>query len=370
MIPVPLAQQPLAPGARLVSGALLNRIAAAIQARTPLNAGQSTAQGYRGAAQKGGSTPRKMQAPQSFQADRVYVLPQATLKRFADDLKARTPSDEGVRDKPELQADAVGLRGLLRTLEWISPDSFEAANPAGFRLPLDKPRLGDMSVELELKQMFANMCYQNVNLDTQEYITKTTTVSIYDNGTIIETVTAAGNIQTWQFDAAPSDCATLVYTSDRVDDFSYGSLVGDPVITYETHPCSEARDAAVAALDASTPSSPTYDFTWPQAEWRAATAGGWTPYPLGNIGCFTDLGSAIGRAWASYYRWRVNNTGECHIKLFWERRLQSDDSVLESGSLNIGRGQTSDWLEPPAATADPAAQCYVTLASIQLGPYR
>lgn len=370
MKPAPKARQTSAPGARLVSGRLLNQICEAIQARTPLNAGQSTAQGHSGAGKEGAAPARDAQVQARFDAGRTYVVPASTLAKMAADLRARTVSDGVVRDAA-MNATAQGITALLRAIEWVSPEAMIASTPDGYRLPVDKPRVGKMQIQWENKQLYADMCSISVDAGTQEYVTKQTTVNVFENGTVTLVTSAGANVRLWSpaLGESPTSCDDVEYTNDTVDGFDYGAFVSS---SYDEirHPFSEVCEAAVAALSGATMSPATHDFTWPEDEWAAKTApGGWS-YGLGNIGCRINLDSTAGLTMATTFRWRIKNTGQCHIKLFWERRLESDGSVLTSGSLDIARGRTSDWQAPPAASSDPSEIIYVTLAAIQLGPYR
>lgn len=365
---VPRASQPSAPGVRLMSGRLLNQICEAIQARTPLNAEHSTANGHAGAMKEGAAKAPAAKVPPRFDAARTYVVPSSTVERLANDLRARMPSSEVTRGAP-MGATASGIAALLRAIAWISPDAQAATSPEGYRLPVEKPRVGKMTIEWERKQLYADRCSLDVHLLDETYVIKQTTVNSYEHGTQTYTATAAGNIRTWLPGEDPTACDTPVYDNDFIPGFDYGSFVSSDY-SEDTQPFSSVLEAAVAALASATTIPLTQDFTWPEDEWAAKTApGGWS-YGLGNIGCRSSIESSPGLMFAQTFRWRVKNTGQCHIKLFWECRLESDNSLLASGSLSIGRGGTSDWQPPPAASADPSEIVYVTLAAIQLGPYR
>lgn len=365
MKPVPPARQPSAPGARLVTGRLLNQICEAIRARTPLNAAQSTAQGHAGAVAEGGAKAPAAQVPPRFDAGRTYVVPGTTIKRLAADLRARTMSDGVMRNAP-MGATASGIAALLRAIEWISPDAQNATSPEGYRMPAGKPRVGSMTIEWEIKQLYADMCSISVDAGTQEYITKQTTVNVFENGSVTAVTSAAANIRTWAPGTEPTSCDATEYTNDTVDGFDYGAFVSTDY-TEERHPFSDAIGAAVAGLPGAGSIPATHDFTWLEADWPARSATGGFLYSLGNIGC--SVGSD-GVAFAATFRWRIKNTGQCHIKLFWERHLQSDASLLASDSLDIARGKTSAWQDPPTTPTDPAASMYMTLSAIHLGPYR
>jgi len=365
MKPVPQARQTSTPGARLVKGALLNRIAEALQARTPLNAKSSTGKGYTGAARQGGVPAQGGQALPRYESQRTYVIASSFVQRLVAALRARLPSDGVTRGAP-IQANAAGIEALIRALTWVTPAAFEASTPSGYRLPSGEDRLASMIVEFERKAVLADMCSLDVREVDEVYVTKETTVNTFEHGTQTITITAAGNIRTWQESGEPTACEAPVY--DVGSTAGLGDFVSS-AFTEETHPFSEVWAAAVAALAGATATTPTQDFGWPEGLWQATTApGGWS-YSLGRIGCSPTGGDAPTRD-AATYRWRVKNTGQCHIKLFWERRLEEDDSVLASGSLNIGMGRTSDWQEPPATPTDPDARMYVTLSAIQLGAYR
>ena len=86
MTPVPQARQTSMPGARLIKGALLNRIAEALQARTPLNAKSATAKGYTGAAKQGGMPAQGGQALPRYDAQRTYVIARSFVQRLAEAL--------------------------------------------------------------------------------------------------------------------------------------------------------------------------------------------------------------------------------------------------------------------------------------------
>lgn len=368
MKPVPKASQPSAPGVRLVSGRLLNQICEAIQARTPLNAELSTTQGHAGATKEAAAKAPAAKVPPRFDAGRTYVLPGSTVKRLADDLRARMQGGGVTRGAPT-GATAAGLEALLRAITASTPGAFDTTSAAGYRMPVTPARTARLVIEWEIKTVYADLCGLEVRMDDEAYLTKQTSVNVYEHGTQTLTTTAAGNVRTWTYSTAPTDCDAPVYANDYIPGYDYGDLVSSDY-TEETTPFADVWDAAVAALAGTTATTPfPADFTWPEDEWAAKTApGGWS-YGLGNIGTWKDL-DVPGLLYAMTYRWRVKNTGQAHIKLFWERRLESDASVLASGSLNIGRGRTSGWQEPPATPADPADRMYATLAAIQLGPYR
>lgn len=369
MKPVPKARQTSAPGARFVSGRLLNQICEALQARTPLNAEHATAAGYTGSAKQGGNTPPPMQIQPRFDPRRTYVVPPATVAKWAADLKARMPADATTRDNG-INTSAAGLDALLRAVVDATPDASTATAPEGYRLPLPaQPRTARLVIELETKTVYADLCSLDVHLGDETYVTKQTTVNVFEHGTKTNTATAAGNIRTWTDSDGPTTCDAPVYDDDTIPGFDYGAFVSSSY-TEETTPFSDVWAAAVAALPGTAAATPTpAELTWPESIWQATTApGGWS-YGLGGIGTFMDVVTA-GLVHAGTFRWRVKNTGQCHIKLFWERRLQSDNSLLASDSINLGRGITSAWQTPPTTPADPADLMYVTLSAIQLGPYR
>ena len=132
MKPVPQARQTSMPGARLIKGALLNRIAEALQARTPLNAKSANAKGYTGAAKQGGVPAQGGTALPRYEAQRTYVISRDFVQRLAEALRARLPGDGVTRTAP-IQATAAGIEALLRALDWVTPDAFQASAPAGYR---------------------------------------------------------------------------------------------------------------------------------------------------------------------------------------------------------------------------------------------
>lgn len=362
MKPVPQARQPSAPGARLVRGRLLNEIAEAIQARTPLNAQTSTAQGYSGAAKEGGTKPKQEGRPLRFDANRTYVVSPALLARLNAALRARTTADGVTRGAP-VDATAGGIEALLRAINWVSPDAAESTTPDGYRLPVGG-RTASLRIELETKTAYADMCAIDVNLP-DEYITKQTTVQTFANGTTTSTATASAVIRTWESGALPTDCAAIVYEDDFDPGFDYGAFISSDY-TEEYKPFTDVYSAALAALAGLSPASSHLDYSWAESEWRSTTVGAWT-VPLGGVG--VEQGGVAPPAAGKTMRWRVVNTGQAWLRVSWRHTLPGG-SMVTSGTVTVARGQTSAWQEPPAPSADPAALITVTLFAIAIGPYR
>lgn len=366
MTPVPQARQTSMPGARLIKGALLNRIAEALQARTPLNAKSATAKGYTGAAKQGGMPAQGGQALPRYDAQRTYVIARSFVQRLAEALRARLPSDGVTRTAP-IQATAAGIEALLRALDTVTPAAFVASAPAGYRLPSGVERVAIMTLEMESKAVLADMCSLSVHMLAETYVVKETTVNTFEHGTQTITLTAAGNIRTWQPGDTPTSCEGAVYEAGSTE--GLGDFVSS-AFTEETQPFSAVREAAVAALAGAPATATEEEFQWPESLWQATTVPGAWSHLLGYIGCSPSVGDDAPIRDAATLRWRIKNTGQCHIKLFWERRLAEGDDLVTDGTLNIPQGATSAWQSPPDASADPSERIYVTLSAIQLGPHR
>lgn len=365
---VPQARQPSAPGARFVSGRLLNKICEAIIARTPLNAQQAEPKGHQGATDKGGVAPKGPEVKAKYDPARTYVLPPATVQRWAGALRVRMPADELMRAAP-VGATATGLESLLRRVLEATPKAYTSATPEGYQLPVTGGRLAGLQVEIERKAVVADLCSLAWRAEEQVYVEKQITETIYEEGTGTETLFAGGNIRTWLPGETPTACDLPAYEYDPPElPWDLGAFISSSE-SEVTRPFSEVQAAALSALAAATATPDTETFAWPENAWReTSAAGGWS-FSLGIIGC-SPSAAASGIADPSTFRWRVKNTGQCHAKVFWERRREDDDTLLASGSVSLGRGQTSDWQAPPTTPMDATDRFRVTLSGVHLGPYR
>lgn len=363
----PRVSQDAGPGTRLMTGRLLNQIIDAVQARTALNATRSTAQGYDAAAPSGsGAAPQRMQAPMRarFQPGRSYVVQPAFFQRLAADLAARKPSGGRAGASPGPAATAAGLRDLMDLIRRLSPDAVAETLPQGFRLPSTE-RAAALRIEIQRKLLNADMCALAVHLDTQQYETVQTSGNVFENGTSTLTVTASGVIRTWGASAVPTECATPVYDNDFDPDFDYGAFISSSYdVTYA--PFSAVWEAAVAGLAGATAEASELSFAWAEDQWRAVSAGAWSA-GVGSVG--VGVFEEIPALSASTVRWRAINEGQCTLGLLWEHRNPAG-TLLDSNKITLPRGRTSDWQEPPAASADPDQLRSVTLSGIEIGPYR
>lgn len=364
----PLVSQDGGPGARLMTGRLLNQIMDAVRARTALNAERSTAQGYDAKGASGAAAPPpRMRAPQraAFQPGRSYVVQPSFFEKLAADLAARTPMGWRAGATPGPEATAAGLRDLMELIRRLSPDAATVSMPQGFRLPgSEGQRTAGLRIEIQTRICYADQCVLAVDAGTQQFEIVQTTVNVYEHGSVTATATASGDIRAWAPGDDPDACAAPVYDNDRDLGFDYGAFLSDSYdVTYA--PWSGVWEAAVAGLASVTPAASATLFTWAESEWRAVSASAWSS-TVGYVGVIPAADLPFS---ATTVRWRLINEGQCALGVTWQHRGPGG-TLLTSGTIRLPRGATSEWQEPPTLIADPDELRLVTLSGIDIGPYR
>ena len=239
-------------------------------------------------------------------------------------------------------------------------------------------QIAGLSIEVERVQLYAAICaeYDNIS-DPKKYVTGWVSVEDFENASITTTV---------QYDGGVSFSETLenlgnfscerTQESDQNEDpnFDYGPALGTESYNETgTRSLSSLRSSTIGNLfTEATPVSNVWNSFPPyeRDEWQEISQDVFTPEAnnyLRDQGATTDL--LTGTASAKACRWRIINNGTCSIKVDWEKRRESNNSLQLSGSVEVARGATSQWSNWPSLTSDPDDVFLVKFVRLRLGPY-
>lgn len=367
MTPVPQIDAPAGPGVKLISGRVLNQICAALRARTQLNAPGSSPKGKTPGATIGpGALPPATDGP--YAPNRVYVVGPQFWARLLQQINGRKEASAPPGMVPAAaKSTTTTLAQIEDVLRKLTPVSPVKSGPAGYTLGGRPARVARLVIETESRAASASVCAMGESLETPgNFVTKTTDVSVFENGSITATVEASGVIQTWEAGEEPEACAELVYENDFDPELDYGEFVSssytEDLVSFET-----LLAAAITAAGTAAVVSASYSFEWPEPEWKAVSAdGGYATGTGSTIGVTINISTAT--AAASTHRWRIRNAGDCTLRVAWRLLRSPGDVEIETGSITVGRGQTSDWIGPPAIGSDPSEHLEYSL-KVRLGPY-
>jgi len=179
----------------------------------------------------------------------------------------------------------------------------------------------------------------------------------------VSTVEASGVVQDWAPGETPDACADLVYDTNFDPEFEYGELQ-DSSVDEELLSFDAFFSGLISAMLATAAIQESGSFSWPAAEWAAASdAGTGFAAALGVVGVslgVDDIGSATSQ------RWRCVNRGTEPIEVFWELRKAVDASVVAGGSFTLQPRDVGAWIGPVTADPDPeeVVRYYITRISI------
>lgn len=214
------------------------------------------------------------------------------------------------------------------------------------------PLIANLTIERQVKYIFGSICIERVSTESPgNYVTRTDTVDVYENGTVTSSVIASGVIQTWEEGDTPDACAALEYPTDFDPEFDYGALVSSSV--FETLvPYADFYSDVITATLALSETSESATNIWTPDEWAAASdpVTGWTAVLEPTIGVVGSEGSD--NCTAGSMRWRAVNDGDVSIQVYWELQKVVDSSVVSDGDFTLDPGQTSSWFGPPTALPD------------------
>lgn len=270
----------------------------------------------------------------------------------------------GSGEKPVNLRAGPGVRihgyGGIHTLERLpvpQPEEESVALSAGIR------------IEVETVQLYALICAGTLWFEhPPAYLLSEVATEVYENGSVTTTITYDGSIRYYETGETPEECPARTVDSDLDPEFDYG--------TYESGTSSDPQTSSFTALRVSvianlhtkaTPVSQWFEQTWQRRDWRDASSDAYAPtiYMLSQ-GSLTD---EFGVAAAKACRWRVRNLGQCRAKLSWEKRRDTDDTLLSSGSTEVARGATSSWSDWPSLSADPDDRFSVRFTRVRFDPY-
>lgn len=349
MIQVPRIHLP-GKGVHLITGEKLNQLCAALQARTQLDADDASPQGTTGQ-DLTGIGPKIPRFRARFDPRRSYVLSPGFLDRLCAAIRARSPLAAAAIDatgwdlggssitppRPRPSSTRSGILSQVDALQAITPRDTAQTDPLGYRFPPPPRPPRQARIVLELWPQWAEgwLCAGIVNagkIYSQEEI-----VAIYDEGTITTTITQPDiGPHLWnaaiQATGTPKfACQSTQSTDDTVPGKYYGNQTGGST-TYsgEVDPTT-ALDLAQSNVqpDPSQPSSDIGDWTW--GEYDPPPSFGSTPVASTSLinAFFSDFIVSKPK-----YRWK--NEGQLHITINWQEG-STNRTIL------LAPGDQTDW---------------------------
>lgn len=350
-----------------MTGAALNRLVAAINARTPLNAAAANPAGFQGVTSQGAAAPPGM--PDRFRADRVYFVGAKLLARAAGHLAARSPRRVTADTPPGPARPSVapptdaGVAALQRDIRRATPRATSAHSPAGYRLP-SGDKTARLTIELSTRLGYARICSLGESLATPgTFIISTTDTNVFENGSFDYVVEASGDIEGYEEGEEPDECAAPVITDGEDAEFDYGGFVSSS-FTEVALPFGDVADVAIATAETASPVVTTALLEWPESTWSEVSAA--APAALADLGgCAVALASP-GVFLASIATVRLLNRGGSAIKADWLLKNSDTDAEVDSGTVVITRG-AAVTIDLPDTTLDTPLQ--LTLRRVRLGRY-
>lgn len=347
MIPVPTMRTQ--PGrTHLVSGRKLNALMAAIQARTQLDAEDAGAKGTRGVMVDGGAQIDSV-LNQRFIDGQLYVLTADFLRRLEVAILARTPREAAEQTAhgykphgaatsaktPRADRSARGIADVLALLHRLTPRDTGLTTPRGYRFiaPPLPPRPLAMALEVQDRWAEAWFCYagDGGSLPSATLHAIASVTSHFANGDIVTTTTAAGLRVRFPGSADPVECTSPEITDDEIDGFDYGALIETDAPVYSGASLA-TEDLKDEAIDALADDGPAYDaFTW---SWLSDSA---QPYFGGlDLARWQVISTSDVRVQRPKYRWR--NDGTARLRVEWDQGGSHHNIIVEAGTV-------TDWYE-------------------------
>lgn len=237
-------------------------------------------------------------------------------------------------------------------------------------------QIAGLSIEVERVQLYASICgFYDIYETPPVYVISTTSTADFENGSITTNTQYSGPINFYEEgESPPLNCVYTVTSDVEPPPFDYGPSLGTGTysVTSSKSVVSLRQDAIGNLFTEATPVSNVWNSFPPyeRDEWQEISQDVFTPeannYLLGQ-GATTDL--LTGTASAKACRWRIINNGTCSIKVDWEKRRESNNSLQLSGSVEVARGATSQWSNWPSLTSDPDDVFLVKFVRLRLGPY-
>ncbi len=343
-------QPQLTPGAtHLLRGSTLNAIIAAIRARTPLDAAQTTSTGHSGIG--GGGRPPPMPRRTRYDESKLYVMTPKTLRDLAACLQARLPATVSARDAngwlPDVGSEipvsgggaakaavmgtsAAELAAFLALIQAATPKGFlRQTTPGGYRMTPAPPRPPrDIQVTLEVQNRWAEAYYCYSDFNGGSYYTQKDWTEHWSNGDIHFTTTAnmvGPNL--WTPGTSLVSCPASTTVDDRIPGKNYGTKTSTTVFTY-------SGSLSLGTLLTSASAAVTDDgapFDAVQRSWREdltqPTSPSFNSWPTAR---YTFPGGATTtKVQRNKYRWRVD--AEVHVRIQWKEGTTNYDETLAPG---------------------------------------
>ena len=309
-----------------------------------------------GARVHGYADKRGIEGIQATGANDVLTLGRSDKSSFMPSL--------GTNEEPVALRAGPGVRihgyGGIHTLERLPvlTEEESVALSAGIR------------IEVETVQLYALICAEVLFRfeDPPAYLLSEVATEVFENGSVTTTITYDGSIRYYETGETPEECPARTVEDDRDPEFDYGTYESGTSSEPETSSFTALRESVIANLHTkATPVSQSFEQTWQRRDWRDASSDAYAPtIYMVSQGSLTD---EFGVAAAKACRWRVRNLGKCHAKLSWEKRRDTDDTLLSSDSTEVARGATSSWSDWPSLSADPDDRFSVRFTRVRFGPY-
>jgi hypothetical protein len=333
-------------GAHLMTGQRLNELVAALQARTQLDATEAGPQGMRGI-NPGGSAVKIKPFRAQFDPKKTYVLSPAFLQRLDAAIKARTPREAASLDgsgwsvggagvdvpmrKPG--ADGAALKEMLGAVQSITPRDTAETGLMGYRFKdaSRSPRQAALTLQTEDQWAEAFFC-AGISQPGVLYTTHTF-VNVYAHGTITTTATQTdiGPHVVSPADPTRFTCPAITIHDDRVAGRDYGSEISGSDSYSGAVDEASALSVAEGAIAPNGTVEDVYVWMW----------GEFSPPPDTSTYAH-DLARYISPSLGDYIfhqpRYRWSNTGKLHIGVHWK----------EGGtprSIVVAPGEITSWYE-------------------------